>query len=167
MTALATETKYASTNPLDVMEEIVTANEWAHERMSDEELVAGIGGQWCDYRLHLAWSNDLSALHFSCALDIRVPQARQTAVHEVIGMINPKIWVGHFEVAQDDRMPIFRHTLLLRGANGATVEQLEDLLDVAIAECERFYPTFQFVIWGGKKPEEALQAALLETVGEA
>src|SRR5690606_18752873 len=102
MTALATETKYASTNPLDVMEEIVTANEWAHERMSDEELVAGIGGQWCDYRLHLAWSNDLSALHFSCALDIRVPQARQTAVHEVVGMINPKIWVGHFEVAQDD-----------------------------------------------------------------
>jgi hypothetical protein len=149
MTALATETKYASTNPLDVMEEIVTAN------------------QWCDYRLHLAWSNDLSALHFSCALDIRVPQARHSAVHEVVGMINPKIWVGHFEVAQDDRMPIFRHTLLLRGANGATVEQLEDLLDVAIAECERFYPTFQFVIWGGKRPEEALQAALLETVGEA
>jgi len=57
--------------------------------------------------------------------------------------------------------------ILIAVPQAATVEQLEDLLDVAIAECERFYPTFQFVIWGGKRPEEALQAALLETVGEA
>jgi hypothetical protein len=48
-----------------------------------------------------------------------------------------------------------------------TVEQLEDLMEAALCECERYYPAFQFVIWGGKKPEEAMQAAMLETVGEA
>ncbi|MBX6322880.1 MAG: hypothetical protein IRY94_13705, partial [Rhodospirillaceae bacterium] len=57
--------------------------------------------------------------------------------------------------------------VLLRGSGGATVEQLEDLVDIALNECERFYPAFQFVLWGGRSPEEAVQAAILETVGEA
>ena len=36
-----------------------------------------------------------------------------------------------------------------------------------ITECERFYPAFQFVLWGGKSPADALAAAMLECVGEA
>jgi len=44
---------------------------------------------------------------------------------------------------------------------------VEDLLDVTISECERFYPAFQFLVWGGKSPSEALDAAIIETVGEA
>ena len=36
-----------------------------------------------------------------------------------------------------------------------------------VNECERFYPAFQFLLWGGKKPQEAVEAALLETVGTA
>ena len=46
-------------------------------------------------------------------------------------------------------------------------ELMEDLVDIAVTECERFYPAFQFVIWGGKSPLEALTAAMLETEGEA
>jgi hypothetical protein len=64
-------------------------------------------------------------------------------------------------------MPTFRHTLLLRGSSGATSEQLADLVEYAINESERFYPAFQFVIWGGKSPREAVSAAILDTVGEA
>jgi hypothetical protein len=64
-------------------------------------------------------------------------------------------------------MPLFRHSLLLRGTSGLAVEQMEDLVDIAVAECERFYPSFQYVVWAGKTPQEALAAAILETVGEA
>ncbi len=167
MTALSTSERPPSPNPLDTMEEIVASNEWTHERMSDWEMVAGVAGQWCDYRLHCAWSDDLSALHFSCALDIRVPVGRQAAVNELLALINGKLWLGHFDLANEDRMPTFRHTVLLRGQRGATVEQLEDLLDAAIQECERHYPAFQFVIWGGRSPEEAVQASMLEPMGEA
>jgi hypothetical protein len=56
---------------------------------------------------------------------------------------------------------------LMRGMPGASVEQLEDLLEIALTECERFYPAFQYVVWGGKTPTEAMDAALLTTVGEA
>ena len=62
---------------------------------------------------------------------------------------------------------MFRHTVPLRGLRRASVEQLEDLVDAAFSECERFFPAFQFVIWGGKSAGEALDAALFETVGEA
>ena len=43
----------------------------------------------------------------------------------------------------------------------------EMLVESAIDECERFYPVFQFVLWGGKSPKDALAAALTETHGEA
>ena len=44
---------------------------------------------------------------------------------------------------------------------------MEDLVEVCLTECERFFPAFQFVIWGGKTPAEAMQAALIDVVGEA
>ena len=40
-------------------------------------------------------------------------------------------------------------------------------MEIAFTESERYYPAFQFVIWGGKDPEEAMAAAILETAGEA
>ena len=64
-------------------------------------------------------------------------------------------------------MPVYRHAILLRGASGASSESLEDLVDIALTECERFFPAFQFVLWGGKNPTDALAAAMLDCVGEA
>ena len=40
-------------------------------------------------------------------------------------------------------------------------------MDLAVAECERYYPAFQFVIWGGRTAEDAIASSLLDTVGEA
>jgi hypothetical protein len=154
-------------NPLDLVEEIVSAHDWPFDRCSTDEMVVDITGQWCNYHLHFAWLEDLSAMHFSCALDMRVPRAKRSPVAELLCMVNEKLWLGHFDVAEEDGMPIFRHTTLLRGAAGPTVEQLEDLVDIAITECERFYPAFQFVTWGGKSPKQSIEAALLDTVGEA
>jgi hypothetical protein len=55
----------------------------------------------------------------------------------------------------------------LRGVSGVSAEQVEDLVELALVECERFYPAFQLVIWGGKTAEEAMTAAILDPVGEA
>ena len=32
---------------------------------------------------------------------------------------------------------------------------------------DRFYPAFQYLVWGGKSVDEAAQAAMFETAGEA
>jgi hypothetical protein len=47
------------------------------------------------------------------------------------------------------------------------MELADALIDSAIGELDRYYPVFQFVMWGGKSPSEALSAAMVETAGEA
>jgi hypothetical protein len=154
-------------NPLDVIEQIIAANEWAFERRSEGEMAAEAPGKWCDYSLHFSWSQEISAMHFSCAFDLKVPSAQRDRLFELLAMANEKLWIGHFGLEGDEGVPVFRHSVLLRGAPGASAESLEDLVDIALTECERFFPAFQFVLWGGKPPGEALQAAMLECVGEA
>ena len=82
-------------------------------------------------------------------------------------MANERLWLGHFDLSAEDNSPAFRHAVLLRGVMAASAEQVEDLVDIALSECERFYPAFQLVLWGGKKPAEAMAAAMIDPVGEA
>lgn len=167
MSAVAVETPVSIHNPLDVVEEIVTANEWPFERSSEDELVVEIGGRWCDYRLYFVWQPDVSAMQFSCQFDMKLQPNRREAVSALLAEVNNRLWLGHFDVCNEENTPMFRQTTLLRGSRGATVEQLEDLVEIALSECERFYPAFQFVIWGGKSASEAVAAAILDTHGEA
>ena len=154
-------------NPLDLMEEIGCANEWLCDRFSHNELVIEVEGRWSDYRIYSVWQRETSALQFTCQLEMKVPPARRTAVCELIAGLNGRMWLGHFDLGSDMVSPTFRHTLLLRGGAGASIEQVGDLIEFAIAECERSFPAFQFVIWGGKSPDEAVSAAILDTAGAA
>ncbi len=154
-------------NPLDALERIVGDNDWAFDRRSEGEMAAEAPGKWCDYGLYFSWSREISAMHFTCAFDLKVPAGKRSALYELMALANEKLWIGHFGMDSDDGMPLFRHSVLLRGARGASAESLEDMVDIAITECERFFPAFQFVLWGGKTPAEALAAAMLECVGEA
>lgn len=167
MSTVTVETTATTHNPLDIVEEMVAANEWPFERASEDEMIVEIGGRWCEYRLFFVWQNDVSAMQFSCQFDMKVPSARKAAVHELLAEVNGRMWLGHFDVCSEEHTPMFRQTLLLRGTRAASVEQIEDLVEIAVAECERYYPAFQFVIWGGKSATEAVSAAILDTLGEA
>lgn len=154
-------------NPLDVVEQVVSANDWAFDRRNEDEMAVEVPGKWCDYSLYFAWRQDAGALHFTCAFDMRVQQAKRRETNDLLVQVNEKLWLGHFGLWADEGVPMFRHAILLRGNGQASSEQIEDLVDIALSECERFYPAFQFVIWGGKSADDAIQAALLDTVGEA
>ena len=96
-----------------------------------------------------------------------MPVEKRREVSLLLALLNEKMWLGHFDLSSDDGTPMFRHTLLVRGAGGVSVEQMEDLVEVALGESERFFPAFQFVIWGGKTAEEAVASSLLDVQGEA
>ncbi|WP_426956581.1 YbjN domain-containing protein [Muricoccus radiodurans] len=154
-------------NPLDVVEQIVSSNDWIFDRRSDGEIAAEAPGKWCDYGLHFSWSTEISAMHFTCAFDMKVPPEARGKLFELLALANEKLWIGHFGIEGEEGIPVFRHAVLLRGARAASVESLEDMVDIAMTECERFFPAFQFVLWGGKRPEEAIAAAMLDCAGEA
>lgn len=154
-------------NPLDMAELIFLDRDWSFDRASDGELIAETSGMWCKYSVWFTWQEDCGGLTLSCALDTKFPRQMLFHLHSLLAMVNEKIWLGHFEISAEDYSIVFRHSLLLRDGAGTTSEHLQELLDIAITECERFYPAFQSVVWGGKAPAEAIAMALFETVGEA
>ena len=154
-------------NPLDLVEHIAGKHGWVMDRAGEDELTLTVSGQWTDYHMSLNWRGDLETLHMACAFDAKIPENRLSEVYRLVAQINEQLWLGHFDLSSEEMSPMYRHTVLLRGTSGIVAEQLEDLLETAIGECERFYPAFQFALWGGKKPHEAMEAAMLETVGEA
>jgi hypothetical protein len=98
-----------------------------------------------------------------------VPDERRQAVYETIGLANEQLWIGHFELWSTSGILLFRHAAMVDGGEDGTMSlsAAELLVESAIEECERFYPVFQFVLWGGKTPADALASALIETQGEA
>ena len=161
------ETYYSYSSPISLLEELFFQLEWNYERLVENELVAEIQGRWCSYQLFALWRPYLECFMFSALVDIKVPQTKRKDVEILLSMLNPKVLLGHFEVSPDDDLPVFRYSLTLRGNPGATLEQMEEIINNAVLECDRLYPALQFVLWGDKNPEEALMAAMLDTYGEA
>lgn len=157
----------STTNPLDLVEQIVAENEWVFDRRSESDLAAEAPGKWCDYGLYFCWSEEIAALHFSVAFDLKTPARQRSALYELLSKANERLWIGHFGLDDETGMPVYRHAMLLRGASTIAAESIEDLIDIAVTECERFFPAFQFLLWGGKTADEALDAAMLECAGEA
>lgn len=154
-------------NPLDVAELVVMDRDWSFDRLDDGELIADVSGTWCNYRVWFNWQEEVGGLTLSCSFDTKLPKTALTKIYALLAMVNEKLWLGHFEINAEDSGVVFRHSLLIRDGAGTNAEQLRDLLDIAIQECERFYPAFQSAVWGGKSPAEALEIALFETIAEA
>ena len=154
-------------NPLDIAELVFLERDWSFDRASDGELIAETAGSWCKYNVWFTWQEDCGGLTLSCSIESKFPTAMMFKVHSLLALANEKIWLGHFDICTDECTIVFRHSMLHKGGAGTTAEHLQEVLDIAVAECERFYPAFQSVIWGDKSPSDAIQFALFETVGEA
>lgn len=155
--------------PIDMLEAYYAAHGWEHER-HDDEIVATVKGSWATYELRALWREDDSVLQFLAFPDIKVADDRRLAVYETIGLVNEQLWIGHFELWSSSGILLFRHAAMVDGGEEdgtMSLSAAELLVESAIEECERFYPVFQFVLWGGKSPKDALAAALIETQGEA
>jgi hypothetical protein len=154
-------------NPLDIAEGVIMDRDWVFDRPADSELIAEASSGMCNYRIWFTWQEDSGGLTLSCALDGKLPKQAVLKVHTLLALVNEKLWLGHFDIQSETSSVVFRHSLLLRDGAQTSAEHLQELLDIAISECDRFYPAFQSVVWGGKTPAEALEIAMFETVAEA
>ena len=154
--------------PIDMLEAYYAAHGWDFERQ-DDEIVATVKGSWTTYELRALWREDDSVLQFLAFPDIKVTEDRRGPFYETVGLVNEQLWIGHFELWSQSGVLLYRHAAMVDGGDEGTLSlgAAELLVESAIEECERFYPVFQFVLWGGKTPREAIAAALIETQGEA
>jgi len=155
--------------PIEILEQYFEARGWACERTAEGEIVASATGSWAQYELRGVWRPEDQVLQFLAFPDIKVGPEKRTAIFEALSLINEQLWLGHFEMWSGSGLVVFRHSTILdaREGEGLSLEQAEAIAEAAVEECERFYPVFQFVLWGGKSPGEAIAAALIDTHGEA
>ena len=153
--------------PIEVLEQYFEARGWACERSGEGEIVASATGSWTQYELRGVWRPEDQVLQFLAFPDIKSTPEKRSAIYESLGLINEQLWLGHFEMWSASGLIVFRHAALVGDNDTFSFDQAEAIAEAALEECERFYPVFQFVLWGGKSPSEAISAALIETVGEA
>lgn len=153
-------------NPIHLVEEYMIDQDWSLDRSGEYELWAEFPSQWGDQKLWVVFHEERSFLQFNCYLNLKIPMRQMPHAAQTITLMNERVWLGHFELWGEEQAPIFRVVLPLRGTV-LGLEPLEDIMMAVLDETERFFPAIQWVVWGGKSPEEAIAAAMMETEGEA
>ena len=154
-------------DPLDVVEHVLSAENLPFDRTEEGDLAFSLGGDWKDYELWFAWRPEADCLQLCLSVDIRAKKPRRNAAYELLSLINQRVWLGHFEIWTDEGEVVFRHAMALPTGERPTLAQAASMIDAAVEAADRFYPAFDFLINGGKTPEDAIAACMFETVGQA
>ncbi len=157
-----------SYNPIDIVENIFSTSSYELERRNLNEVVIEVQGKWNNMLLFFAWEASMQCLHLSCLMDIESTIEDRSKIFELLAMVNEELWVGHFSYWAEQKMPVFKHSILLNSDEGEVFEsKLSQVIDIAIKECERMYPIFKVVLTKGMSPQQALYPMMMETVGQA
>lgn len=153
--------------PIEMLAALFEARDWESEIVSDDEMVGEVQGSWAKYQLRAIWRAQDNVLQFLCLPDIRVTSEKKQSAYELLSLVNEQVWLGHFDIWSQGDVLIYRHGALLGDDGMLSIQQAQTLVENAIDECDRFYPAFQFVLWGDKSPRAALDAAMVDAAGEA
>jgi hypothetical protein len=154
-------------HPIDIAETLAEQRSWDFDRIADDQIAMAITGAWRTYSVTLAWSAREESLRLICAFELQPPKKRLPALYTAMALANDRCWSGAFVLWPQQKLMAYRYSLNLRGGAQATDGQVNDLVRAAVTACERFYPAFQLVAWGGEAPEKALGIAMSEAYGRA
>lgn len=152
--------------PLDMLVALFEARGWPCESAVGE-MSGEVQGSWTKYRLRGIWRPDDQVLQILCLPDIRVSSDKRAAAYELVSLVNEQMWLGHFDIWSNGGVLLYRNGTMLGDDGLLSLAQAQALVEIAVDECDRFYPAFQFVLWGDKSPAAALEAAMVDAAGEA
>ena len=72
-----------------------------------------------------------------------------------------------FDITNKNGIPAYRHTVLSLSDSYLLHKKLEDLVDIGIYECEKYYPSFQQVLFDDIIPQQAVRNINFEVIGRA
>ena len=154
-------------HPIELVSRFVTQHDWYLRQSARNAILADVPGEWSHYQLSVTWQAEAEALVVICHLDLPFIEEHQEAVIQVSAMLNQELWLGHFVYDQSNDRLSLRHTLPLRGAGGATAEQIEDLVDIILGESELAYPVLYQVAVGELAAADTVGLTLVAHQGEA
>ncbi len=154
-------------HPIDLVEHIANHHDWEFDRIADDQIAMAVEGQWRTYAITLAWSAYDETLRLICTFEMEPPAERLPALYEALNKINDMCWAGSFSWWADQKMMVYRYGLVLAGDQVAAPEQIDTIINAAVASAERFYPAFQLVTWAERSVDDAIQVAIAEAYGRA
>ena len=153
--------------PVDMLASLFEAHGWPYEFTGEDEITGEVQGAWAKYQVRGIWRADDHVLQLLCLPDIRLTDDKRAAMFEVLALVNEQLWLGHFDIWSNGGVLLYRHGLMLGDDGLLSLAQAQTAVEAAVEECDRFYPAFQFILWGDKTPAEALASALVDAAGEA
>lgn len=148
-------------NPIDTIEYIFTKDNISFDRRKDSELVAEILGKWDNMLIFFAYEEHLRCLHISCLLNIETASVDRSKMFELLALLNENLWLGHFSYWSEQKMPIFKHSIILQDTEELFVDKISKIIELSIMECERVYPVFNAVMRQNIPPSQALYAGAM------
>ncbi|MEO9463573.1 MAG: YbjN domain-containing protein [Marinomonas sp.] len=153
--------------PVEMLAALFEARGWPCEVTPQGEVTSEVQGSWSKYQLRGIWRPEDKVLQLMCFPDIHLSEPKRAATYELLSLINEQIWLGHFDIWSSGDVLLYRHGAMIGGEGTLSLDQAQAVVETAIDECDRFYPAFQFVLWGDKDPRDALTSAMVDAAGEA
>jgi hypothetical protein len=154
-------------DPIELVTRFVTNHDWLLQRRAENAVLAEVPGKWCDYQLAVTWQGHEEAMQVTCRIDVQCETHRVCELALLAALLNQQIFMGHLALDLTNGELELRHTLPLRGAGGATPEQVEDVVDIMLGECEYCFPAIYQVANGALSAGEAVASVMMTTEGEA
>ena len=154
-------------DPLDIIEQVASQSEMNSERVDATELHVNVGVMWRHIAVWFAWRENMRVLQLGAPLELKVPAEKTAEICKLLARVNERVWLGHFDLWSEDNGIVYRNGTVLSEMADFDEVQAEILIRGAAEAFERFYPAFNYVLWGGKTADEAIAASLFETEGTA
>lgn len=156
-----------SSDPIELVSRFVTRQDWYLHRQLPDRLMAEVPGHWAHYHLSVTWQADEQSLLVCCGFDLSLDMARLRDMAMLVCQLNEQLWIGHFVLEPETANLHLRYRLALRGANGATPEQVEEVVDILLGQAEQAYPAI-FAAAAGQTPlMPATRLVMMQPQGEA
>jgi hypothetical protein len=157
-----------SSDPMETVEMVISSDDrFSTERAEDGDVHFSFKSAWGETSGYFSYRAELPALLFTLGFDTQAPVSRRTEAMKLAARINENLWLGHFDVWADDGTIIFRHAMPMIGRDMISIGEIQAMLAAALDAADRFQPAFNFLILADLPAEQAAEAALFETCGEA
>ena len=154
-------------DPIELVARFVIQQDWFLKQTHAGGVVVDVPGQWGQYQLRVDWQGDLQVLCVLVTLDVLFDDVPAVRLETLLSELNKHLFLGHFRLSSDKRQVQHYYVLPLRGAGGATPEQIEDVVDILLGQCEQAAPAFAQLVFSPERPASSAGLIMVPVAGQA
>ena len=154
-------------DPIELVARFVVRQDWFLKQTKAGSVLVDVPGQWGNYQLSVDWQDELQTLCVEITLDLLFDDVSVPRLETLLSDLNSHLFMGHFRLTADQRQVQLHYVLPLRGAGGATPEQIEDVVDILLGQCEQAAPAFAQLVFTPDQPASSARLVMAPVAGQA